>query len=219
MKYSVDFWNDDHYKNFEKITNHLKQLPISLIIELGTFEGRTAFYFLDNIPRSYVTVVDPNVHEPNFSDNFKEWAKHKNANRFDWRREYSFDFLINEYVEGRRNYDLIYVDGCHCASCVLQDAILSWKILKVGGILLFDDYLMEVKDPWFYISHKEFIKYKDNGCMWVHPRVGIDAFLNLYKGQYKYFLNIDNYQIAIQKVCEISKLNIDHGYTDIGMFK
>jgi predicted O-methyltransferase YrrM len=201
MKYSVDFWNDDHYKNFEMIANNLKQLPVSFIIELGTFEGKTAFHFLNNIPRSYVTVVDPNVCEPNFTYNFKEWTKHDNANRFNWRREYSFDFLINEYVEGRREYDMIYIDGCHNACCCLEDILLSWKILKTGGILLMDDYLMEIRDPYFYVCHTEFKKYKDRGLMFQHPKQAIDAFLAIYKNQYEMY--IDNYQIAVKKICNL----------------
>jgi len=215
LKYSIDFWNGDHYKNFEKIANHLKQFPISLIIELGTFEGRTSFYLLDNIPKSYVTAVDPNVHEPNFSDNFKEWVKDNNPNRFYWRREYSFDFLINEYVEGRRKYDMVYIDGDHNSCGVLEDAILSWKILKVGGILLFDDYNMKVLDNWFYISHREFSTY--NNLIWLHPREAINSFLSLYKGQYELF--IDNYQVGVKKLCELGELDLDHGHKDIGMFK
>ena len=37
--------------------------------------------------------------------------------------------------------DFIYVDGSHQAHDVLCDAILSFKLLRVGGIVCFDDYL------------------------------------------------------------------------------
>jgi len=109
------------------------------------------------------------------------------------------------------------VDGDHHAPSVIQDGILSWKILKTGGILLFDDFRMVVSDQYFYISHKEFETFKDNGCMWIHPREGIASFLNLYKGQYKEF--IDNYQIGIQKICDTDNINVNHGHKDIGLFK
>jgi hypothetical protein len=34
-------------------------------------------------------------------------------------------------------------DGSHRARDVLEDAVLSWPLLKVGGIMLFDDYLWQ----------------------------------------------------------------------------
>jgi predicted O-methyltransferase YrrM len=37
-------------------------------------------------------------------------------------------------------YDLIYVDGSHAAHAALEDLVLSWPLLKAGGLLIFDDY-------------------------------------------------------------------------------
>ena len=36
-------------------------------------------------------------------------------------------------------FDLIYVDGEHHAASALEDAILSFPLLKVGGAMVFDD--------------------------------------------------------------------------------
>jgi predicted O-methyltransferase YrrM len=36
-------------------------------------------------------------------------------------------------------YDLIYIDGSHFPADVLEDAVLSWRLLKPGGMLIFDD--------------------------------------------------------------------------------
>ncbi len=38
------------------------------------------------------------------------------------------------------SFDVIYVDGDHWAAPVLEDAVLSWRLLKPGGLLIFDDY-------------------------------------------------------------------------------
>ena len=38
------------------------------------------------------------------------------------------------------NFDLIYIDASHYAPDVLSDAVLAFKLLKPGGILIFDDY-------------------------------------------------------------------------------
>ena len=212
-KFSMDFWNDCHYKNFEKIAGHCRreQKPVE-ILEIGTFEGRTTTWILENIENSNVVCIEP---EPfvNFHNNLDPWLE---SGRLRWIKEYSFKALIQEYLVGNK-YDLVYVDGDHFAPSVLQDAILSWKILKKDGILLFDDFGMIISDNYFYISHKEFENYKNDGCMWIHPREGIQAFLNLYKGQYKFF--IDNYQVGVQKICEVDNININHGHKDVGLFK
>jgi len=214
-KFSMDFWNDNHYKNFEKIASHFRkeQKPID-ILEIGTFEGRTAFWLLDNIPNSRITVIDPHL-GPKFKENFDKWALNNNQSRFIWVCNHSFSALIDE-ISQYKQYDLIYIDGCHCSSCVLSDAILSWKILKTNGILLFDDYNMVVEDNFFYVSHKEFETYKNEGCMWIHPKQAIDSFVAIYKGQYKMY--IDNYQIGLQKICELGKYNLNHGHKNVGRF-
>jgi hypothetical protein len=37
-------------------------------------------------------------------------------------------------------FDLIYIDGNHEPEYVLEDAVISFRKLKKGGILIFDDY-------------------------------------------------------------------------------
>lgn len=37
-------------------------------------------------------------------------------------------------------FDFYYVDGSHVAPDVMADAVLGWRLLKPGGIMVFDDY-------------------------------------------------------------------------------
>ena len=37
-------------------------------------------------------------------------------------------------------FDIIYIDGNHEPEYVLEDAVLSFRKLKPGGIIIFDDY-------------------------------------------------------------------------------
>jgi len=37
-------------------------------------------------------------------------------------------------------FDIIYIDGNHEPEYVLEDAVLSFRKLKKGGIMVFDDY-------------------------------------------------------------------------------
>lgn len=62
--------------------------------------------------------------------------------------------------------DFAYCDGQHDAKSVLRDSVILWDMLKVGGILIWDDYFLGLKpDPLD------------------RPAPAIDAFLNLYKRQ------------------------------------
>ena len=45
------------------------------------------------------------------------------------------------------HFDFIYVDGNHDEKAVIQDAILSFRTLKHGGIMAFDDYLLGIRYP------------------------------------------------------------------------
>ena len=56
----------------------------------------------------------------------------------------------------------IYIDCAHEGMNVIEDAILSYRLLKCGGILVFDDY------EW--TSEKRTIM----------PKRAIDAFLAIY---------------------------------------
>ena len=38
-----------------------------------------------------------------------------------------------------QKYDIIYIDGSHEARDVLEDAVLAYRLLKIGGLLIFDD--------------------------------------------------------------------------------
>jgi len=203
-KFSLDFWEPDHYKNFEKIKKDLVWPDKPKFLEVGTYEGRTATWLLDNMPNIHLTMLDPDVPE-NFHHNMKE---HLTSGRATWIKQYSFVELPAMMTTGVR-FDLIYLDGDHNAPGLLEDATMAWRLLNKNGILLFDDYLMEIRDPWFYIMHKEFDTYKPFGLTFHHPKEAIDAFLTIYKGQYEVY--IDNYQIGLRKICEIGGKNLDHG--------
>ena len=43
------------------------------------------------------------------------------------------------------SYDFVYVDGSHSTADVLEDAVFSFGLMKLGGVIAFDDYLWD--DP------------------------------------------------------------------------
>lgn len=64
-------------------------------------------------------------------------------------------------------FDFIYIDGSHEAPDVLADAVLAFRLLKVGGILGFDDYWWAEDLP----GGRDPIRT---------PKIAIDAFANIY---------------------------------------
>jgi len=58
-------------------------------------------------------------------------------NKIEVRRGYSHNIIP---TLPDNFFDIIYIDGNHEPSFVLEDAVLSFRKLKRGGILIFDDY-------------------------------------------------------------------------------
>ena len=81
----------------------------------------------------------------------------------------SDEMLVRLITQGVRA-DFVYVDGSHQAADVLSDAVLAWKLLKPGGLLVFDDYLWPL--------------YQDRPLM--NPKMAIDAFVNCHLDQIRY---------------------------------
>lgn len=110
-------------------------------LEIGTYEGRSACWILDNIvnkcPNSHLDCVDlwqgMEVQEATFDRNVA------GETRLTKYKGHSLDFLTRANQEPPR-YDFIYIDGDHLATGVFTDATLAWHCLKKKGIMIIDDY-------------------------------------------------------------------------------
>lgn len=168
-----------HGPNWLKWTGHLKGQKDIVGIELGTFQGDSAQWFLDNI------FTDPTAIY-HCVDTFEGSVEHHIAgidcrSNLDITREklkdaiaekrcfinigYSADQLVDIRCLGF-SADFVYVDAAHDALNVLRDAVLSFELLKVGGVMVFDDYLWHVMP-------------RDVDC----PKMAIDAFVSCYADQ------------------------------------
>ena len=78
-------------------------------------------------------------------------------------------------------FDIIFIDASHEANDVILDAVLSWRLLKVEGILIFDDY------KWKKIVQKNY-----------RPALAIDSFIEIYKPEIE-VLNI-GWQFILKKI-------------------
>jgi len=174
-----------------------KNQPNLSFLEIGSYEGRSTCWLLDNIlthPTSKLTCIDLWAESKNQGLWAKELYEDKNynisiSNFLNNTKEYQNKLII---INGKSQkvlrtlgyspvYDLIYIDGSHIACDVLEDIILAFRLLKVNGILITDDYMWDLpKNPLR------------------EPRIAINAFLAIFKGQYN-ILHVDQ-QIILQKI-------------------
>lgn len=119
-----------------------------------------------NIERARATAANPVVIE-----------KHKSL---------SHPALIGLLAQGgAETFDLIYVDGSHQAPDVLADAVLAFQLLKVGGLLIFDDYLWTMEAA----GQQDFYNM---------PKPAIDAFLNIFQRKLTVY-SAPLYQVYVRK--------------------
>jgi predicted O-methyltransferase YrrM len=169
------------------------------VMEIGSWEGRSALFFLNYLPRATLTCIDTfaggQEHQeaarrnPEEARILREIEKKFDRNtaafkpRVEKIKAGSTDALIGLGLTNRR-FDIAYVDGGHRASEVYADAMLTWPLIAEGGLVIFDDY------EW-----KEAAEPLDN------PGPGIDAFLKAIKGQYRVVMK--GYQIGIVKAAAL----------------
>lgn len=186
-------WFSGNIGNWERILAEFKGKPDLRFLEIGCYEGKATHWLCSNIltdRTSTITVVDTfagsieheklaptdfSVVEANFRENLAEFIR---TDKVDIYKSESQKYLRE--ISGAV-FNVIYVDGSHTAPDVLEDAVLAWRLLKEGGVMIFDDYAWDA--------------YKDNPEL--NPRLAIDSFLAVMTG--KYTLLLKDYQVAIKK--------------------
>jgi tetratricopeptide (TPR) repeat protein len=190
-------WFSINLPVWEHFLTRFVDVPDLRVLEIGSWEGRSTCWLIEHIlthPSARITCVDP----------FEGSVEHKvMCDEADIQTvEQRFDFNIAKTGTPEKvrkvvgasqsvlrslipdSFHLAYIDGSHVASDVLEDAILTWRLVKVGGMIIFDDYGFMfpqgiAEDP---------------------PRVAIDAFLKVFEKKVK--LVHQGYQVLIEKVAE-----------------
>lgn len=168
-------WFSRYIPLWEQVLGHLEDQPALNFLEVGSFEGRSAIWLLENIlshPTARITCIDhfqgsmedeilgidSSHSEEAFRSNIEKgrFSEKVTVMKGESRR------MLKQLPEG--TFDFIYIDGSHVAPDVLTDAILSFYLLKRDGILCFDDYYWEeVPDELD------------------RPRIAIKAFLEIFQ--------------------------------------
>lgn len=183
----------------------LTELRPSRILEVGSFEGRGSCYFIRQAaknPQSEVHCVDTwggGVEHGGEDMRAVEARFHRNTAlaleatpkivAFTAHKDASDVALARLLASGKRNYfDLVYIDGSHQAPDVIADAVLAFRLLRLGGLLVFDDYLWAEKLP----GGTDVLR-----C----PRIAVDAFASLYARKAKQ-LSLPLIQAYFQKIAD-----------------
>ena len=175
----------------------LVDTPNPRALEIGSWEGRSAVFLLNNLCKDGGEIVCIDHFDLFESEAGRErFAKTKHNLALTGKKsrilpQFSVPALMTVLTEEIDNkspgFDWIYVDGSHEADDTMLDAELVWRLARKNSIVIFDDYHWD-KEPEDSIHH---------------PKRGVDAFLLLHKGEYKRLSKPTEYQVIIQKLTEM----------------
>ena len=132
----------------EHLAPLLQGQPLNAL-EVGSYEGRSACWTLENIlrhPTSTLTCIDPwDGLDPALGNDTIPAEARFDANT----QQYSSKLIklkgrsinrLAQLIQEEKLFDLVFIDGDHEGQSALTDLCMTWPLLKVGGYLLFDDY-------------------------------------------------------------------------------
>ena len=193
-KYTVSWFSE--VGALENVLKDLNKESELHFLEIGCYEGKSTTWFIDNYRKngkSTITCVDPwlpysqvdnkdvefnlNGVKDRFEHNVKTTGK---IDKVVIKHGKSNEMLFDSEVRGKQ-YDLIFIDGNHTTKYVMEDSVLSWGLLKIGGIMVFDDY------QW-RLHQRETLR----------PKLAVDSFCKVY-GDYLQIV-YNGYRLAIKKI-------------------
>ena len=199
FRFSQD-WFSNHIPSWEKIVSRVRPLRI---IEIGCYEGRATCYLIQRCSEfgplwlccidtwSGSTDLSPSQMvgvEERFDRNVA-LAISKVDTPINYRKlkQPSSSALIQLLSTGEKRFDLVYIDGSHTAPDVLLDAVLAFRLLRIGGIMIMDDYLWTM-EPQRSVD------------LLNTPKLAIDAFTSIYLRKLRILSDFPNSQCFVEKI-------------------
>ncbi|NEO73731.1 tetratricopeptide repeat protein [Moorena sp. SIO3H5] len=150
---------------WEKHLQPLAGVADAQCLEIGSFQGNSACWLLDKIltnPSARLTCVSPYFQEE-FAANIAKTGAAEKVTRLEGKPEQ----LLNSIDSNC--YDLANIrDRRQKATIAEQNALLCWKLLKVGGLMIVNNY------GWSNPAKPQ-----------EAPKIGINRFLDSVKGQFE----------------------------------
>lgn len=196
-KFTSTWFKDVAEKTWEELFKIYPKKPKRLL-EIGCYEGRATVWLCDNILEAGAEydIVDTfggsleesgmnieNQLQENASyieDNFKHNISYHSNIKFNIHKGYSQKILPTfPQIE---MYDFIYIDASHRADDTFVDAYYAHKMLKPGGILIFDDFLWKDTKNMHPVNS---------------PQLAVEVFNTMYDDSYT--LIFQGYQVFFTK--------------------
>lgn len=201
-------WFSHNIPNWEHVFASLGWLRSSMhlqVLEVGSWEGQSACWLLENVccaAESELFCIDTwngaaqygsdaqswrmSEQEHNgkklfqrFMDNVASTGQASKVTAFQQTSLMALAGLISTRLEA---FDVVYIDGSHYPQDVLTDAVLAWRLMKNGAIMIMDDY------EWGQVVKKPPEET---------PKKAIDSFLECFS-QELHVLEL-GYQCIVQK--------------------
>lgn len=168
-------WSSSNYVHWARSLDKFRDRDAA-ILEIGSWEGRSAIFFLELLKKCRITCIDTFAGgldysglddaivsgiEARFDSNLAPYGDR--VRKMKSRSVPALDQLAQENA----TFDFIYVDGSHTRDDVLVDSILAWRLLAPDGICMWDDYTWGLPDQ---PSARR-------------PQHAIDAFLDLHSDE------------------------------------
>jgi cephalosporin hydroxylase len=171
-------YTSGNFTNWRRILWPWRNEPLR-ILELGSYEGRSALFFLNFFPRATITCVDVFTDlaevEARFDYNVKGFQ-----GRVEKIKSVSFPALDRLAADGRR-FDLVYIDADHRYDPVMADSRGAWQVTGPGAVVMWDDYR---SGRWLPVKEQ--------------PGTAIDEFLRDHAGSHRVLLK--RYQVIIERL-------------------
>ncbi len=197
-------FTEDWFSNNAPVWKQLLQQTVpSSFLEIGSYEGRATCFLIHEIASQRPMEIhcidtweggvenDPTIMgdvERRFDHNVAE-AIASAAHPVAFRKHKALSSLaLAELLAGGRrgSFDFVYVDGSHQAPDVLLDAVLGFQLAKVGGVIVFDDYLWPLERSGAQNHYNM-------------PKPVVDAFVNIYQRKLDVY-KAPLYQLYVQKI-------------------
>jgi predicted O-methyltransferase YrrM len=161
-------------------------------LEIGSFEGRSSIWIAENMMQDgdYLRCIDTwEGGEEHGEEDMSEVEERFRANLIVATEKFPERLIFQSkgtsvarlaQLQGKTMFDFIYIDGSHKAPDVLTDACMAWPLLKLEGLMVFDDYMWgNPRDA----LHR--------------PKIAIDAFTNIF-GETAEIVHV-GYQLVVRK--------------------
>ena len=123
----------------------VSNISINKILEIGTYDGRTALILSKLFPKSSILTIDLPASKYEFESTYN---RDKTANAFVMNRNKRIHDAFNADFKEMNSlglcnfedsFDLIWIDGAHGYPVVAMDIINSFRLASDGGHVLIDD--------------------------------------------------------------------------------